>query len=120
MRRVIRRENRLMAVIGGGILFCAGLVGCSGISHEATRATLEPGGAEAPYTIAQLYYQQAEAKHAEAALYERRAASLGEYADSKGFVRNGLISAAKTYRAEARDLEQLAAFHEAHPDVAAR
>ena len=118
MRNILRLENRRAAVMGGIILFCAGLSGCSGIAPQATSGTQETIGPQAHHATAQWYCDQAEANHAEAATYERRAASLAPYADLKGFVRNGMLTAAQTYRAKARDMEQLAAAHEQELTVA--
>lgn len=109
MSNILRLGNRRVSVLGGVMLLCAGLFGCSGISPQvasATQGTIEP---DAQHTTAQWYCEQAEANHAEAARYERRAASLSGYVDPKGFVRNGMLTAAQTYRAKARDMEQLAA-----------
>ena len=97
MSNILRLENRRAAVMGGIILFCAGLSGCSGIAPQATSGTQETIGPQAHHTTAQWYCDQAEANHAEAATYERRAASLAPYTDTKGFVRNGLLTAAQTY-----------------------
>jgi hypothetical protein len=101
--------NRSVAVTGGVILFCAGLFGCSAIAPQATAGTQEAMGPQAKHTTAQWYCDQAEANYAEAAKYERRAASLVGYTDPKGFVRNGMLTAAQTYRGKARDMEQMAA-----------
>lgn len=109
MYNIVRLGNRRVSAIGGFMLLCAGLFGCSGISPQvasATQGTMEP---DERHTTAQWYCEQAEANHAEAARYERRAASLGGYVDPKGFVRNGMLTAAQTHRAKARDMEQLAA-----------
>lgn len=118
MRNILRRGNRLVAVIGGITLFCAGLFGCTGLSPQRTAGPPETIGLQARHTTAQWYCDQAEANNAEAAIYERRAASLAPYADLKGFARNGLLTAAQTHRAKARDMEQLAAAHEQELTVA--
>lgn len=109
MNNILRLGNRRAAAMGGIILFCAGLFGCSGVAPQATAGTQEATGPQAHHTTAQWYCDQAEANHVEAATYERRAASLAPYTDLKGFVRNGMLTAAQTYRAKARDMEQLAA-----------
>lgn len=109
MKNILRLGNRLVAVMGGVILSCVGLIGCSGVLAEVTSGTQEAIGAQAQHKTAQYYCDQAEANHAEAARYERRAASLVGYTDPKGFVRNGMLTAAQTYRGKARDMEQLAA-----------
>ncbi|TKB81754.1 MAG: hypothetical protein E8D44_13405 [Nitrospira sp.] len=118
MSNILRLGNRRAAVMGGIILFCAGLFGCSGIASQATAGTQETIRPQAQHTTAQWYCDQAEANYAEAVTYERRAASLAGYVDPKGFVRNGMLTAAQTYRAKARDLEQLAAAHEQELTVA--
>lgn len=118
MSNILRLGNRRATVMGGVMLFCAGLSGCSGISPQVSSDTQETIGPQAHHTTAQWYCDQAEANHAEAATYERRAASLAPYADLKGFVRNGMLTAAQTYRAKARDMEQLAAAHEQELTVA--
>jgi hypothetical protein len=120
MRQIVCLRKGPVGVIGGVALFCAGLLGCSGIAHQSSPVTQEAPGPEDQHATVQSYYRQAEAERAEAAKYERRAASLGEYADPKGFVRSGLITAAETHRAKARNLEQLAATHEGHSDLASR
>jgi len=118
MSNILRVENRRAALMGGVILFCAGLFGCSGVSAQATAGTNDTTGAQSLHTTAQSYCDQAEANHAEAARYERRAASLVGYVDPKGFVRNGMLTAAQTYRAKARDMEQLAAANKQELTVA--
>ena len=118
MNNILRLGNWRAAVMGGIVLFCAGLFGCSGVSAQATGGTNDTIGAQAQHTTAQSYCDQAEANHAEAARYERRAASLVGYVDPKGFVRSGMLTAAQTYRAKARDLEQLAAASEQNMTVA--
>src|SRR3990167_8009255 len=104
MSNILRLGNRRGSVLGGVMLLCAGLFGCSGISPQvtsATQGTIEP---EAQHMTAQWYCDQAEAHHAEAARYERQAASLVGYVDPKGFVRSGMLTAAQTYRAKAREI----------------
>jgi hypothetical protein len=109
MKNLLRLGNWRRSAIGGFMLLCAGLFGCSGVSAQVTSSMQETMGEQAQHMTAQWYCDQAEANHAEAARYERRAASLVGYADPKGFVRNGMLTAAQTYRAKARDMEKLAA-----------
>ncbi len=109
-----------VAMLGGVALFCAGLIGCSGIPAQATPVIQTERGIEEAQAPAQSYYRQAEAERERAATYERRADSLGQYEDPKGFVRSGLRIAASTHRAKAMDLEQQAALHEEHSSMASR
>jgi len=118
MYNIVRLGNRRVSAIGGFMLLCAGLFGCSGISPQVASANQGTIGSDARHTTAQWYCEQAEANHAEAARYEQRAASLTGYVDPKGFVRNGMLTAAQTYRAKARDMEQLAAAREQGMTVA--
>ncbi|SPP64242.1 hypothetical protein [Nitrospira lenta] len=109
MSNNMKLDNRRSTVMGGVMLFSAVLFGCSGIASQAIAGAQEAVGAQAHHETAQSYCDQAEANYAEAATYERRAAVQSEYVDPKGFVKSGLLTAAQTYRAKARDLEQLAA-----------
>lgn len=120
MRTIFRPGCRLMATMGGIVLFNAGLFGCSGIPQQMSPLAQEEIKPGAHHTIAQSYHEQAEANRAEAAKYELRAASVPEYADLKGLVRNSLLTAAQTHRAKAREMEQMASTYEQGSDVAQR
>lgn len=120
MRQIVSRGKGPGAVIGGIVLLCAGLVGCSGIPHQSPPVIQEALGAEEPRAAAQSYRRQAEAARAEAEMYERRAESLGKYTDTKGFIRSGLIRAAQTQRAKAINLEERAAIQEGQPNTVSR
>ena len=120
MRQLASRGKGPGAIIGSIVLLCVGMVGCSEFPHQSSpviQGTL--GGQERSATM-QLYRQQAEAARAEAEAYERRAESLGEYTDTKGFVRSGLTTAAQAHRAKAVNLEELAAIHAEQPNTANR
>ena len=119
MRQILSpREKRSLAIIGGVALLGAGLLGCSEIPHQSPSVSQEGSGST--QAIAQLYREKAKAASAEADRYERRAQSLDQHTDSKGFVRSSLITAAESNRVKAENLNELAAMLEREPNMASR
>ncbi len=113
------RHGRFVGLCGALIL-SVGVVGCSEMKSARSLAGPETLGGEGHRAAALLYYQEAEAAETEALRYERRAQSISEHGDTKGFLRNGLITAAQELRAKAQKLEQLAAYHELEAETQTR
>ena len=118
MRQITSTATQSLSVIGVAVLLSAGLIGGTGVLCPSLSTAQTISTEAVSHTTAQSYRYQAEHARAKAEMYERKAASLGQYADTKGFVRNSLKMAAQTHRAKASNLEQLASLHENQSDLA--
>ena len=116
MGQVVLYGNRSLAILGGVVLLGSASIGCAEIQHQSPSMAEE--GAASAHSTAQLYRQQAETASANADRYERRARSLDQHTDPKGFIRDSLMTAAETNRTKAENLEELAVSLEKEPNVA--
>jgi hypothetical protein len=106
------------AIIGVATIAMLGVTGCSASGHrvlpeqlESRVSDMEQATADDHMAAALLYQQRAQSLEKAANDYERKAASLNQHEDPKGFRRSALKTAAQTNYHAAAEMQQLYAEH---------
>jgi hypothetical protein len=100
------------------LLIAMGNVGCSLAGDQILPAGLEErisssnGTADDHRTAAQLYQQEAQRLAAEAAIYARKADSISQLEDTKGFRQNALKTAAQVRQKQSAEILQIVTKHQ--------